>query len=137
MKHRLPALVALLLGLAPIPAAQSALPSAPPTVVATEIEHLLNFVAASRCEFFRNGMWYTPERAKAHLHSKYQMLAATTHKLTTEDFIDKAATTSSLSGRVYQVRCVDGVAIPCGPWLHTELVHFRIDGAPPLWRGAP
>jgi hypothetical protein len=134
-------LLALLLGLAPIAATQAAVPLAaqlvPPTFVATEIEHLLEFVAASRCEFFRNGKWYDPERAQAHLRSKYQMLAARTRNLTTEDFIEKAASNSSFSGRPYQVRCVNKVVMPCGLWLHRELALYRISGAPPLWRGAP
>jgi hypothetical protein len=137
MKRRLPALLALLLGLAPIPAAQSAPQLAPPTVVQMEIEHLLDFVAASQCEFFRNGKWYNPERAQAHLRSKYQMLASRTRNLTTEDFIDKAASLSSFSGRPYQVRCVGRVTMPCGLWLHTELAHFRSSGAPPPRHGAP
>ena len=38
-----------------------------------EIDHLLNFVAASSCTFIRNGTEYPSDKARDHLASKYQV----------------------------------------------------------------
>ena len=37
-----------------------------------EIDHLLDFVAASSCTFVRNGTEYPADKAREHLASKYQ-----------------------------------------------------------------
>jgi len=47
---------------------------------------------------------------------------------TTDDFIERAATSSSMGGDVYTVRCADGVGQPSGVWLRRELVRFRKAG---------
>ncbi len=69
----------------------------------------------SGCEFYRNGTWYDSKTARAHLQSKYEMLAGSGRINSAEDFIDQAATSSgSLSGRPYQVRCGGGEPIASG-----------------------
>jgi hypothetical protein len=99
--------------------------AAPPAMAQTEINHLLEFVGSSGCEFYRNGSWHDPKRAQAHLRSKYQWLAARDQINTAEDFIEKAATRSSLSGQPYEVRCGGGAAVTSNRWLHDELTRYR------------
>ena len=129
----------LILALMLLPVARAA----PPAMAQTEINHLLEFVDSSGCEFYRNGSWYDAKRAQAHLRSKYQWLVARDQINTAEDFIEKAATSSSLSGRPYEVRCGGGEAVPSNRWLRDELTRYRTPGfgqterAPRTTRGAP
>jgi hypothetical protein len=105
----------------------------------TEINYLLGFVESSGCEFYRNGSWYDSKSAQAHLRYKYEMLAAADRITTAEDFIEKAATKSSLSGRPYQVRCGGGEAVTSNQWLRDVLTRYRTFGAhdaPRVPRGA-
>ena len=39
-----------------------------------EIDHLLDYLAKSGCEFNRNGSWYGSKEARDHLNDKYQYL---------------------------------------------------------------
>jgi len=113
--------------------------AAPPTVAQTEINYLLGFIERSGCEFYRNGSWYDSKRAQAHMRDKYEMLAATDRIDTAEDFIEKAATKSSLSGEPYQVRCGGGKAVRSNQWLRDALTRYRTLGAqnaPRVLRGA-
>jgi Family of unknown function (DUF5329) len=114
----------LILGLAGPPVAQTA----PPTNTQAEVSYLLGFVEASGCEFYRNGNWYDSKSARAHLQSKYEFLIAANQIGTAEDFIEKAATRSSLSGRPYNVRCRDGVAVASAQWLREALACYRKTG---------
>ncbi len=114
--------------------------AAPPAGAQTEINYLLGFVESSGCEFYRNGSWYDSKKAQLHLRDKYQILAAADQINTAEDFIDKAATKSSLSGRPYQVRCGGGAAVTSNQWLRDVLARYRTYGAhdaPRALRGAP
>lgn len=111
----------------------SAARAGPPAMAEAEINHLLGFVGSSGCEFHRNGSWYDSKRAEAHLRSKYQWLAAHDQINTAEEFIEKAATRSSLSGQPYEVRCAGSEAVMANRWLHDELTHYRTrsrSGAP-------
>jgi len=99
----------------------------PPSVQA-EIEYLLHHIETSGCAFYRNGTWYDGARARAHLRSKYDYLAKRQLIGTAEDFIDKAATKSSLSGRPYKIRCADNMEVDSGPWLHAVLARYRDSG---------
>jgi hypothetical protein len=129
----------LILPLVLVPTVQAA----PPAMAQTEINHLLEFVGSSGCEFYRNGSWYDSRRAQAHLRSKYQWLAARDQINTAEDFIEKAATRSSLSGQPYEVRCGGTEAVTSNRWLHDELTRYRTpgfhqeEGARRMTRGAP
>ena len=88
----------------------------PAPAARTEISYLLATVAGSNCEFFRNGSWYGSQFAADHLASKYQYLLVRNLVQSAEDFIEKAATRSSMSGRDYAIRC-GGAAVPTGRWL--------------------
>jgi len=91
---------------------------------ANEIRELLEFVEQSDCIFIRNGAEYSGARARAHLERKLDYLKSKNRVKSAEDFIDLAATKSSLSGRAYEVRCSDGRK-PAAIWLHRELQRQR------------
>ena len=95
----------------------------PPPFTQQEIDHLLGYVENSGCEFYRNGTWYDSQKAVAHLRTKYGFLRPSVNRA--EDFIEKAASRSSLSGQPYQVRCGPGVPVPGAQWLGDELIRFR------------
>jgi hypothetical protein len=97
----------------------------PPPNAQTEIEYLLQSIETSGCSFYRNGTWYDGAQARAHLRTKYDYLAGRQLIGTAEDFIDKAATKSSLSGKPYKIRCGDGIEVESGPWLHQMLGQYR------------
>lgn len=90
-----------------------------------EIAHLLSYLETSRCEFYRNGTWYDSKEARAHLEKKYAYLMNRTLIGNAEDFIELAATGSSVSGKPYQVRCRPNASVPSGVWLRAELERFR------------
>lgn len=87
-----------------------------------EIEHLLNFVAASGCTFERNGNDYDSVEARAHIQRKYNHIKDKVN--TTEDFIQYAASESSMSGKKYHATC-NGQTITSGDWLTKELERYR------------
>ncbi len=96
----------------------------PPINVQIEVNFLLGYVEGSGCDFNRNGTWHDSKAAQAHLRDKYDYLAARNMIITAEDFIEKAATKSSFTGRPYEVRCSDGVIVSSNQWLHAELARF-------------
>ena len=133
--------VGLFLGFAflTVAGAQPAAMSSISAISKAEVNYLLDFIESSGCEFYRNGTWYDSKRAQAHLRDKYETLAAADRISTAEDFIDKAATTSSLSGRRYQVRCRGSAVVTSDRWLRDALARYRTSGAhdaPRVPRGA-
>ena len=90
-----------------------------------EIQHLFDHLQKSPCEFNRNGKWYTAEEAAAHIQQKYQYLLKKGLIDSTEQFIDRAASESSLSGKPYMVRCGASEPIKSSDWFHNELRRFR------------
>jgi hypothetical protein len=111
----------LMLGLLSVPVARAD----PPTSVQIEVNFLLGYLEGSRCEFYRNGTWHDSKAAQAHLRDKYKYLAARNLVNTTEQFIERAATESSLSGQPYEVKCNGGAAVTSSRWLRDELARFR------------
>jgi len=97
----------------------------PPTKVQAEVNFLLGYVEGSGCDFYRNGSWHDSKAAQGHLRDKYNYLAARGLINTTEEFIDRAATSSSLSGLAYEVRCPGGAAVTSSKWLREELARVR------------
>lgn len=98
---------------------------APPAAAVAEINYLLDFVDRSGCKFYRNGSWYDSHRAQSHLRAKYAYLVARDRIKSAEDFIDQAATQSSVSGEAYQIQCKTGPAVPSHRWLRTALSSYR------------
>ena len=99
--------------------------AAPPAIAVAEINYLLGFIGRSGCKFYRNGSWYDSHRAQSHLRDKYNYLVARDRIKTAEDFIEQAATRSSMSGEEYQIQCEAGPALPSNRWLHTALLGYR------------
>ncbi len=115
--------------------------AAAPTTAQAEIEYLLGFVGMSGCQFYRNGTWNDATAAQAHLRYKYEVLSSRIKSA--EDFIDKAATKSSLSGQAYAIGCGDGSTMSSSQWLLDALARYRAeaatdpDHAPRVTRNAP
>jgi Family of unknown function (DUF5329) len=105
-----------------IAAAQAA---APTPAAKVEIEYLLSAVASSDCRFYRNGTWYDAKSAAAHLRGKYDTLAARGLIGETADFIDRAATKSSFSGKDYAIKCEGIAEMSSRQWLTNLLVAYR------------
>ncbi|WP_347900695.1 DUF5329 domain-containing protein [Pseudomonas purpurea] len=91
---------------------------------AQEINGLLTFVEHSGCQFVRNGSEYPGVEARAHLQKKLDYLEGKNKVQSAEDFIELAATKSSMSGTAYTVKCPAGEQ-PAGPWLTKELQRQR------------
>jgi len=99
--------------------------SMPSANTQAEIAYLLSYLETSRCEFYRNGSWHDSKAARAHLEKKKNYLMSRSLIGSAEDFIEKAATASSVSGEKYQVRCRPDPSAPTGEWLRAELERFR------------
>src|SRR5271154_4370053 len=99
--------------------------AAPPAAAMVEINYLLGLIGKSGCDFFRNGTWYDAQQAQAHLRAKYDALSASGQIRTAEDFIEKAASNSSMSGRPYQIRCRGKAPMPTSQWFSNALAHYR------------
>lgn len=91
----------------------------------TEIQYLLRFVAASDCIFERNGTRHAAEDAAEHLRLKYRR--GRRYAATAEHFIDRLASASSWTNRVYTVECA-GQVRESGDWLHQALNAYRAAG---------
>jgi hypothetical protein len=111
----------LMLGLLCLPARAES-----PANVQKEVDFLLGYIGRSGCEFYRNGIWHDAKTAQAHLRDKYAYLAARNRINTTEDFIEKAGTKSSVSGQAYEVRCKGRPTVTSSQWLREKLARFRM-----------
>lgn len=90
-----------------------------------EINSLLERLQVSGCQFNRNGTWYTAAEAKAHLLDKLEYVEKRVALKSTEQFIDLAASKSSMSGKPYQVRCGNTAPVESKLWLTKELKAMR------------
>jgi hypothetical protein len=97
-------------------------PAAPAASPEAEIDHLLDFIAASPCAFIRNDVAYDSAQAVGHIKDKYDYYREDIHSA--EDFIALAATKSAMSGKPYVVEC-EATRIPAADWLTQELSAFR------------
>ena len=93
--------------------------------VRAEIEALLARLESSNCDFERNGRTHSAAEAKAHLLRKLDRLQSKRTITNTEQFIDLAASKSSLSGEPYLVMCPSAPPIPSAAWLRIELEKLR------------
>jgi hypothetical protein len=98
----------------------------PPTSIRAEVDGLLATLDRSDCQFYRNGTWHDGHEAQAHLRMKYEYLVRKGLLHRTEDFIDAAATKSSLSGEPYLVRCPSHAPQPSAVWLNQRLRERRM-----------
>lgn len=87
-----------------------------------EIEHLLASIGTSGCEFIRNGKTHSAEDAESHLRMKYKR--GKRYAKTTEQFIERLATASSISKKPYEISC-EGNVERTGDWLKARLDELR------------
>ena len=87
-----------------------------------EVQHLLDYIEESGCTFIRNGISHQSDAARKHINRKYQHIRKDLS--TAEDFIDHAASQSSITGSRYLVRC-GGATLYSGDWLSQELWSYR------------
>lgn len=117
---RLASILSLLLvaatavGAAPLPPASRA-----------DVDALLTRLQSSGCEFNRNGSWYAGAEARAHLLKKLEYLEGKDMVGTAEQFIERGASTSSMSGKAYLVRCPGKAPVESATWLKAELQQVR------------
>ena len=90
-----------------------------------EIDALLNRLGTSTCQFYRNGSWHSGVEARDHLQMKLEYLVEKGLVTDSEEFIAKAGTESSMSGRPYKVRCPNQEEQPSAVWLGSELRKIR------------
>ena len=109
-----PALIAL-----PVSASQRA-----------EIDALMAALQTSACEFKRNDSWHSAADAKSHLLRKLDYFEGKNAVQSTEQFIELAASKSSVSGRPYQVKCVGAAPVDSNIWLNTRLKIIRSTARP-------
>jgi hypothetical protein len=96
--------------------------------VRSEIDGLLLALQTSGCEFNRNGFRYEAPKAKSHLLRKLDYLENRNAVQTTEQFIQLAATQSSVSGKPYLVECGGGAPVESKSWLTAQLKAIRAPG---------
>lgn len=87
-----------------------------------EISYLLEVIGHSDCRFIRNGKTYTAEKAHEHIKTKYEY--AKSRVDTAEQFIEYAASRSSITGADYFVRCQDDTILS-REWLELKLRDYR------------
>ena len=96
-----------------------------PAPVRAEIDALLARLQSSGCEFNRNGSWHKGDAAKTHLLRKLDYIERKTTLKNAEQFIELAATSSSMSDKPYQVRCNGAAPVPSARWLGEQLTSVR------------
>lgn len=89
-----------------------------------EIEYLLEFIENSDCTFIRNGKAHDTENGLEHIEKKYAHFKKKIK--TAEDFINRSASGSLISGKPYIVDCPNAKGrIKSSNWLLKELANFR------------
>lgn len=86
---------------------------------AQKIENLIAFIAKQEGTFIRNGSEYTPAQAAEHLRMKWRKAGSAIK--TADDFIEKLASSSSMSGKPYQIKFKNGQLLNVGILLKAEL----------------
>jgi hypothetical protein len=109
-------------GLMVTPVMASAAPSA---ATQREIAGLMQALESSGCRFQRNGSWHEPAEARAHLQRKYDYLIKRDLVDSSEQFIERAASRSSLSGKPYRVACPNMPEQDAAQWFQQKLQQLR------------
>ena len=99
--------------------------AAPPAAAAREIDQLISALGGSGCQFQRNFSWYPAAKAEVHLRRKYDWLRQRELVDSAEQFIARAGSESSFSGRAYQVRCPGHPTMTSAAWLRARLAQIR------------
>lgn len=104
--------------------------AAPDAKAKAEINGLMQVLAQSQCRFQRNGDWHEPAEARAHLQRKYDYLLKKDQVDNAEQFIQRAASKSSISGKPYRVKC-GALEVDAATWFDMQLQRLRSAGAAP------
>lgn len=88
-----------------------------------KIEYLIAFIAKQDGVFIRNGSEYSPGQAAEHLRMKWKKGGSAIK--TARDFIEKLATSSSMSGKPYLIRFRNGRTAQVGQLLQQELARLE------------
>jgi hypothetical protein len=88
-----------------------------------EINHLLEFVTNTSCQYERNGSVYDGVRAEQHIKRKYEYFKDKIKSA--EDFIKYSATKSTMSGKQYKIHCENIATQNSSDWLLDELKKYR------------
>ncbi|MDH3908154.1 MAG: DUF5329 domain-containing protein [Gammaproteobacteria bacterium] len=89
----------------------------------SEIEYLIASIGDSNCTFVRNGSRHDAEDAEDHLRMKYRR--GKRYATSAELFIERLASKSSMSGKLYTMECPDSETVPSGEWLTARLHEYR------------
>lgn len=98
--------------------------AAPDAVAKAEIAALMATLDAT-CRFQRNGQWHDAAEARQHLQRKYDWLLKRGLADSAEQFIERAASRSSLSGKPYRVSCPGRPEQDAGSWFRARLGQLR------------
>jgi len=118
MTYRIPLILAALLS-APLAHA------APGAQAQREIAQLIGSLDGAQCRFQRNGSWHDAAEARAHLQRKYDYLLKKNKVDSAEQFIERAASQSSMSGKAYRIRCPGQAEQTAAAWFGARLQALR------------
>lgn len=91
---------------------------------AEEIDFLLSAIGTSDCVFIRNGSRHNAKDAEEHLRMKYRR--GKRYAPTAEKFIERLASQSSMSKKLYYIECGNEEEVPSGDWLSQRLKEYRV-----------
>lgn len=118
MTYRIPLILAALLS-------ASFAHAAPGPQAQREIAQLIGSLDGSQCRFQRNGSWHDAAEARAHLQRKYDYLLKNDKVDSAEQFIERAASQSSLSGKAYRIQCPGQAEQTAAAWFGARLQALR------------
>ncbi|MGV6494023.1 YfeK family protein [Stenotrophomonas rhizophila] len=99
--------------------------AAPTDSARREIAGLIGALDGSNCRFQRNGSWHDAAEARAHLQRKYDYLLKKDKVDTAEQFIERAASQSSMSGKPYRIACPGQPEQTAAVWFGARLTALR------------
>ncbi len=103
--------------------------AAPTEAARREIASLIGALDGSSCRFQRNGSWHDAAEARAHLQRKYDYLLKKDKVDTAEQFIERAASRSSMSGQPYRIACPGQPELTAASWFGARLQALRTRGS--------
>ena len=93
------------------------------TETEAEVEQLISLVGDSQCDFIRNGKAHTADAAASHLRMKFKR--GKKYVASTEEFIERIASKSSITRRPYEMDCIGQAKVAAKTWLTTQLAIIR------------
>ncbi len=96
-----------------------------------KIQFLLEKIENFEGTFIRNGQEHESKRAREHLEYKLRQAQRTfwffgpKKPVSAQVFIEKIASESSMTGKIYQIKYKDGKIFPAEHWLKKKLKEFK------------